>query len=498
MHLEKTAVFLLNRVRSGTANSVSSTFLAGSAGKRNTGEAMYGKVAFVWMSEHCKRASYVCQAAGVAIAVAMLNVVLLTSPVQAYTYTCSQDKTITYAFGNINNPNHPAPGEIPAVEEGMNVWAHVANLEFVPGSIGGGADTWITWYDQPLSDGPGGVRAYSSAPCNGGDISFDSAETWSLTTGVPFGQPVRLQSFTTHETGHAIGLGESTDPASVMYQPEMYQSVWTPTKLAWDDIAGVQWIYGRANGVYHQSNTNTNSSPSNSFLFQNLNDKPVTGDWNGDGIDTIGVYRPSNKTFYLDNSNHPDHGADKTFVFGSGVGGAGNAGDRPVTGDWNGDGIDTIGVYRPSNGAFYLRNSNSAGAPFTVFGFGNTEDLPVAGDWNEDGIDTIGVYRPSNGTFYLKNANNGTPPVDYVIPYGNSGNDDLPVIGDWNASGTDTVGIYRLSEARFYLNNVNAPEPPDLFFYFGVNSEGVKVANRLPVAGDWDADGTTTVGLFQN
>jgi hypothetical protein len=32
-----------------------------------------------------------------------------------------------------------------------------------------------------------------------------------------------------------------------------------------------------------------------------------------------------------------------------------------VAGDWDGNGSDTIGVYRPSSGVFYLRNSNTQG-----------------------------------------------------------------------------------------------------------------------------------------
>jgi len=36
-----------------------------------------------------------------------------------------------------------------------------------------------------------------------------------------------------------------------------------------------------------------------------------------------------------------------------------------VAGDWNGDGIDTVGVYRPSNGMIYIRNSNTQGVADT-------------------------------------------------------------------------------------------------------------------------------------
>jgi hypothetical protein len=32
-----------------------------------------------------------------------------------------------------------------------------------------------------------------------------------------------------------------------------------------------------------------------------------------------------------------------------------------TAGDWNGDGIDTVGVYRPATGLLYIRNSNTTG-----------------------------------------------------------------------------------------------------------------------------------------
>jgi hypothetical protein len=55
-------------------------------------------------------------------------------------------------------------------------------------------------------------------------------------------------------------------------------------------------------------------------------------------------------------------------------------GDQPVTGDWDADGVDTIGVYR--NGVFMLRNSNTVGFADIVFGLGNPGDMPIAGDWD--------------------------------------------------------------------------------------------------------------------
>ena len=66
-------------------------------------------------------------------------------------------------------------------------------------------------------------------------------------------------------------------------------------------------------------------------------DLPVVGDWTGDGISKLGVYR--NGTFYLDtNNNHVLDAADKVIELG-------RPGDKPVAGDWDGDGVDKVGVY---------------------------------------------------------------------------------------------------------------------------------------------------------
>jgi hypothetical protein len=62
---------------------------------------------------------------------------------------------------------------------------------------------------------------------------------------------------------------------------------------------------------------------------------------------------------------------------------------------------DTIGIYRPSTNYFYLRLSNTTGQAdiyVTLSGLGMNPnlpyfDMPVVGDWNGDGIDTVGFYR---------------------------------------------------------------------------------------------------------
>ncbi|MCC6742944.1 MAG: hypothetical protein IT175_03695, partial [Acidobacteria bacterium] len=109
---------------------------------------------------------------------------------------------------------------------------------------------------------------------------------------------------------------------------------------------------------------------------------PVAGDWNGDGIDTIGLFIPGTKTFQLRNSN-TNGGADLTFVY-SAFGGGGFL--KPVTGDWNGDGVDTVGLmvraFIGTSTRFSLRNSNSTGPESVSVSLGTISDLPVIGNFD--------------------------------------------------------------------------------------------------------------------
>lgn len=146
-------------------------------------------------------------------------------------------------------------------------------------------------------------------------------------------------------------------------------------------------------------------------------DKPVSGDWNGDGRDGIGVYRPSKGTWYLD--DNLDGITDRTVQFGSKQ-------DLPIAGDWNGDGKTEIGLFRPLTHTFMLDTNMDGKAEISVK-FGSKTDLPVAGDWNMDGRDEIGVFRPSTGQWLLDYNFDGI--VDQTITFGAKG--DRPVPGNW-------------------------------------------------------------------
>lgn len=204
-------------------------------------------------------------------------------------------------------------------------------------------------------------------------------------------------------------------------------------------------------------------------------ERPVVGDWDGDGKADLGTFGPQwpgdaraleFEPGLPDAANRPHrplssrpknlppdpHEAtsgtrttkrtlagrlrkdliDHVFQYGS-------EGDVPVAGDWNGDGISNIGVFR--EGTWYLDTDGDGrfSASDEVVHFGRPGDIPVVGDWTGDGTTKLGVYR--QGQWYLDtNGNRMLDAQDATFRLGEAG--DIPVVGDWNGDGTDDVGVY--------------------------------------------------------
>jgi hypothetical protein len=220
-------------------------------------------------------------------------------------------------------------------------------------------------------------------------------------------------------------------------------------------------------------NSNTAGSPNISLTFEEPGDLPVVGDWNADGKKDVGVFR--NGQFLL-RTRAGFLGRHETIkmVFGQ-------SGDLPIAGDWDGDGFDTVGLFRPGAvGRFLLTNAHVPAQDGYItshfsFNFGVNGDLPVAGDWDGDGVDTIGIFRPNAiGEFHLSNDFENS--TDIFFNFGVAG--DLPIAGNWTGLQHDSVGVFRPSTGTMFLAN-NFVNVADIFFLFGQLGD-------LPVAGDWN------------
>jgi hypothetical protein len=219
-------------------------------------------------------------------------------------------------------------------------------------------------------------------------------------------------------------------------------------------------------GIWYLRNTDGGT---NQFYFGNPKDIPFIGDWDGDGDQTVGLYRRSTGFLFLRNTNTQGV-ADIDIYYG-------DPGDLPIAGDWNGDGTDTLGIFRPSDARFYLRNTNTQGIADVVVDFGNAGDVPLAGDWNNDGVDSIGVYRPSTKTVYLAN-DIYAPKADVTFVYSGAASGDKVIVGDWNDDGFDTLGVFRPPEAKFYLRDTYTQASANVIFEYGESGMN-------PIAGHW-------------
>ena len=175
-------------------------------------------------------------------------------------------------------------------------------------------------------------------------------------------------------------------------------------------------------------------------------------------------------------------GAHQTFDYGAG-------GDYPLMADYSNAGVRTAamvrnvrhGVIGNGNLVWYIRQIEGSGDPDLVLEFGQPGDIPVVGDWNGNGVHTIGVVRGNR--WLLRNSNSPGSP-DYDFNFGQAG--DIPVVGDWNGSGQTRIGMVRGN--RWLLRGSLSGGNPDFDFTFG--------GGGMPVTGDWDGNGSTGIGWF--
>ncbi len=362
-----------------------------------------------------------------------------------------------------DNPNTSADGE-----EGLGITIDFAGNVYVTGRTTSGASfpariplnaglqgtAFLTKIQATISNNTVAKLLYSTTfggnGARGESIALDPKGNVYLGGTTPGGLPTTAGSFDTTFNGGAsdgfIAKFNSTFNDSVgVFQPSANQ---------------------------FQLRDSLSSGPADHVvLFGDPGDQPIVGDWNGSGIDNVGVFRPSTNQFILLIGR-------KVIIVNFG-----QAGSIAVVGDWDGNGVDTPGVFNPANGQWQLTNGingqNAAGSFPSVnitFTFGQNGDTPLSGDWDGNGIDTVGLYRNSNSNFILSNTFKGT--IDFpAVVFGNP--DTRPIAGDWDGDGVDTIGVFNQVTAVVALNNAIIAGDGEIVFNFGQ-------AGDIPLAGDWD------------
>lgn len=245
---------------------------------------------------------------------------------------------------------------------------------------------------------------------------------------------------------------------------------------------------------------------------------PLAGDFDGDGVDEIAVYRDG--YWFIDINRNGRW--DETDLLAK----LGTADDTPVVGDWDGDGKDDIGIYGPmwprdpraiavepglpnpdnetlsdpknvppsmdeaTDGIRIMRLTSHgrqrADLVDHVFGIGAERDVPITGDWNGNGIRSIGVFN--HGLWQLDiNGDGEFDSTDEFVTFGRSG--DIPLVGDFDGDGIEDIAVYRAGTWIIDSNGNRELDATDRTFELGG-------AQDTPVVGDWDGDGIDEPAVY--
>jgi hypothetical protein len=177
----------------------------------------------------------------------------------------------------------------------------------------------------------------------------------------------------------------------------------------------------------------------------------ASGDYDGDGLSDIAVFRPATAAWLIRNVTREVYGLP---------------GDIPASGDYDGDGWADIAVFRPSTGFWGVKD-------ITRCYFGGPGDIPIPSDYDGDGTTGIAVFRPLGGLWAVREFSRSF--------FGANG--DSPVPGDYDGDGTSDSAVFRNASALWAVRDITR-------VLWGAPGD-------VPVPGDYDGDGRTGIAVFR-
>ncbi len=202
-------------------------------------------------------------------------------------------------------------------------------------------------------------------------------------------------------------------------------------------------------------------------------DVPVPGDYDGNGVSEIAVFRGSEGAWYISLGSAQNF---NRIPFGTN-------GDIPVPADYDGDGKTDIAVWRPSTGTWFISQSSNGG--FRATQFGTNGDSVVPGDYDGDGKTDVAVFRPASGIWYiLQSSNNAVVGVQWGIAT------DKLVQGYYDADSKLDIAVWRPSTGSWYILKSTTSNTSFDVIQWGTSGD-------IPAQGDYEADGKYDAAVFR-
>jgi hypothetical protein len=247
----------------------------------------------------------------------------------------------------------------------------------------------------------------------------------------------------------------------------------------------------------------------------------VVDDLAGSGRSDFTVYvnQPGvGNVFKVASATQGYESAYPTYITNSGYG-FGGPGSIPLTGNFEGTGVNDPAVYGPEYGAngqpdgkydlAILSTSSSPLGQYQVLAFaqgvGGPYDVPVVGDFDGDGKADVALYGPHNGQYnflVLTAASNFDPTKAITInnngqSYG--GSSFVPVAGNFDGSSKTDVGLYGPE-----IGANGAPDGKYVFAYLSGKSNytqgkavvGFGGPGDIPVVGNFTGSGLDDLALY--
>ena len=228
-------------------------------------------------------------------------------------------------------------------------------------------------------------------------------------------------------------------------------------------------------------------------------DVPVQGDFIGIGVDEPAVYRPSTGQWFAlvpqNTSTNPPSG-----YVGELLGSFGEPNvDIPAPGNYGGTNVSELGVYRPTNGEYFVRTSapNASITTDLQYNLGVLNGTPVPGNYSNvaGAADVPAVFKASasGDTWTYVTGGTGAATTTKTVYFG-GGAGDIPVPGNY-----DTVAAY--GQTVTYSGTEEAVWQPSSGRFIVDGPTGGRVyqfdPGDIPVPGDYGGLGVTEPAVYR-
>ena len=207
---------------------------------------------------------------------------------------------------------------------------------------------------------------------------------------------------------------------------------WQQVRAEWPDKPLSLYGRGQNSGTYDYFTTHVTGE-----TRQSRHDYVASECVGVGGTTGFGIFRPPASDNWIVSS-------DLSTVIGRSH--YGSPTDKPITGDFNNDGIPDRAVFRAGE---WIIDYNMDGSVNQRNKYGLSTDIPLVGRMNNDGISDRAVFRA--GQWIIDYGIDGT--VDKRSTYGTTG--DVPLIGDFNNDGTPDRAVFRASATNNWIIDYN-------------------------------------------